>query len=78
MEICILENLQCRDINPVEEAVSFGKLMEVRKYSIDDLVKQFGKTDKYIPLYPGLPEHASIGEIPEEEEHLGAVCDIAA
>ena len=48
MEICILENLQRRDINPVEEAVSFGKLMEVRKYSIDDLVKQFGKTDKYI------------------------------
>jgi ParB family chromosome partitioning protein len=48
MEICILENLQRRDINPVEEADSFGKLMEVRSYSIDDLVKQFGKTDKYI------------------------------
>ena len=48
MKICILENLQRRDINPVEEAVSFGKLMEVRKYSIDDLVRQFGKTDKYI------------------------------
>ncbi|MDR1865545.1 MAG: ParB/RepB/Spo0J family partition protein [Bacteroidales bacterium] len=48
MEICILENLQRRDINPVEEAVSFGKLMEVREYAIEDLVKQFGKTDKYI------------------------------
>jgi ParB family chromosome partitioning protein len=48
MEICILENLARRDINPVEEAVSFGKLMEVRGYSIDDLVRQFGKTDKYI------------------------------
>ena len=48
MEITILENLQRRDISPVEEAVSFGKLMEVRGYSIDDLVKQFGKTDKYI------------------------------
>jgi ParB family chromosome partitioning protein len=48
MEICILENLQRRDINPVEEADSFGKLMEVRGYSIEDLVKQFGKTDKYI------------------------------
>jgi ParB family chromosome partitioning protein len=48
MEITILENLQRRDINPVEEAVSFGKLMEMRSYSIDDLVKQFGKTDKYI------------------------------
>jgi ParB family chromosome partitioning protein len=48
MEICILENLQRRDINPVEEALSFGKLMEIRRYSIDDLVKQFGKTDKYI------------------------------
>jgi ParB family chromosome partitioning protein len=48
MEICILENLQRRDINPVEEALSFGKLMEVRGYSIEDLVKQFGKVDKYI------------------------------
>jgi len=48
MEITILENLQRRDVSPVEEAVSFGKLMEVRGYSIDDLVKQFGKTDKYI------------------------------
>ena len=48
MEITILENLQRRDINPVEEAVSFGKLMEVRGYAIEDLVKQFGKTDKYI------------------------------
>jgi ParB family chromosome partitioning protein len=48
MEICILENLQRRDVSPVEEAVSFGKLMEIRGYSIGDLVKQFGKTDKYI------------------------------
>ena len=48
MEITILENLQRRDINPVEEVLSFGKLMKVRGYSIDDLVKQFGKTDKYI------------------------------
>ena len=48
MEITILENLQRRDINPVEEALSFGKLMDVRGYSIEDLVKQFGKTDKYI------------------------------
>lgn len=48
MEICILENLQRRDVNPVEEAVSFDKLMEVRGYSIEDLVRQFGKTDKYI------------------------------
>ena len=48
MEITILENLQRRDVSPVEEAVSFGKLMEVRGYSIDDLVKQFGKTNKYI------------------------------
>jgi len=48
MEISILENLQRRDISPVEEAVSFGKLMEVRGYSIEELVLKFGKTDKYI------------------------------
>ena len=48
MEISILENLQRRDISPVEEAVSFGKLMEVRGYTIEELVVKFGKTDKYI------------------------------
>ena len=48
MEICILENLQRRNVSPVEEAVSFGKLMEIKGYSIEDLVKQGGKTDKYI------------------------------
>jgi ParB family chromosome partitioning protein len=48
MEITILENLQHKDINPVKEAASFGRLMEVRGYSIEDLAGQFGKTDKYI------------------------------
>ena len=48
MEISILENLQRRDINPLEEAISFGKLMEVRGYAIEELALKFGKTDKYI------------------------------
>ncbi|MDR0832608.1 MAG: ParB/RepB/Spo0J family partition protein [Candidatus Symbiothrix sp.] len=48
MEITILENLQRKDISPVEEAVSFGRLMELRGYTIEDLVTQFGKSDKYI------------------------------
>ena len=31
-----------------------------------------------IPVYPGLPKHASIGEIPEAEEHMEAVFEIVA
>ncbi|GHU83292.1 chromosome partitioning protein ParB [Bacteroidia bacterium] len=48
MEITILENLQRKDISPVEEAVSFGRLMEIRGYTIDELCRQFGKSDKYV------------------------------
>jgi ParB family chromosome partitioning protein len=48
MEITILENLQRKDISPVEEAVSFSRLMDLRGYTIEDLVNQFGKSDKYI------------------------------
>ncbi|MDR0700240.1 MAG: ParB/RepB/Spo0J family partition protein [Tannerella sp.] len=79
MEITILENLQRRDINPVEEALSFGKLMEVRGYFIEDLVKQFGKTDKYIrsrlQLRNLVDEVAEL--LVEEEITLGIALELA-
>ena len=48
MEITIIENLQRKDISPIEEAYSFSQLIELRKYSIQDLSIQFGKSDSYI------------------------------
>lgn len=48
MEITIIENLQRKDITPVEEANSFKLLMETRRYGVDDLIKRFGKSEKYV------------------------------
>lgn len=48
MEITILENLQRKDVSPVEEAACFGQLVELRGYTIEVLVKRFGKSDKYV------------------------------
>jgi hypothetical protein len=35
--VCILENLQRRDVSPVEEVVSFGKLMEIKGCEIYEM-----------------------------------------
>jgi ParB family chromosome partitioning protein len=48
MEVCILENLQRKDISPIEEAEAFGHLYGLRGYTIETLAKQFGKSETYI------------------------------
>lgn len=48
IEITIIENLQRKDISPMEEATSFLLLMKEHHYTVEDLIKRFGKSDKYI------------------------------
>jgi ParB family chromosome partitioning protein len=48
MEVCILENLQRKNISPIEEAAAFGQLYELRGYGIETLATEFGKSEKYI------------------------------
>ncbi|WP_289007208.1 ParB/RepB/Spo0J family partition protein [uncultured Parabacteroides sp.] len=48
LDIMITENLQRRDISPMEEAVAFLQLIERRKITISELAARFGKSEIYI------------------------------
>jgi ParB family chromosome partitioning protein len=48
MEITIVENLQRKDISPVEESNAFKLLMDKRNYSIEELTGRFAKSDSYV------------------------------
>jgi len=43
LESALVENIQREDLNPVEEALAYGKLMEERKLSQEDVAKRVGK-----------------------------------
>jgi ParB family chromosome partitioning protein len=43
LEIALIENIQREDLNPIEEAKAYRKLMERNKLSQDSLAKKIGK-----------------------------------
>ena len=47
-EVAITENLQRKDVLPMEEARAFHRLVESKKYDIASLVLKFGKSDAFI------------------------------
>lgn len=47
-EFAITENLQRKDVAPLEEAAAFSKLMEKGKYDVSALVVKFGKSEAFI------------------------------
>ena len=48
LDLMITENLQRKDVSPLEEAEAFQNLITHRKYDIPTLVTRFGKTESYI------------------------------
>jgi ParB family chromosome partitioning protein len=48
LDLMITENLQRKDVSPLEEAEAFQNLITHRKYDIPTLVARFGKTESYI------------------------------
>lgn len=47
-EIALIENLQREDLDPIDEAVGFQKLMEEYEYTQEKLAKAMGKSRSYI------------------------------
>ena len=48
MDLMITENLQRKDVHPLEEAEAFQQLIDNMSHDIASLVKRFGKNEKYI------------------------------
>ena len=48
MEIALLENVQREDLNPIEEALGYQKLIERLNYTQEELSKRIGKSREYV------------------------------
>ncbi|MBR4694160.1 MAG: ParB/RepB/Spo0J family partition protein [Bacilli bacterium] len=54
MEIALIENIQREDLNPIEEAEAFAKIIETSGMTQDEAAKKFGKSRSYITNIVGL------------------------
>lgn len=48
LELQVTENLQRKDVHPMDEAVAFKSLMEKKNYTHDEISSRFGKSKDYI------------------------------
>ena len=60
-EMAVTENLQRKDVTPIEEANAYQRLIESGRHDIQSLAMQFGKNETYIrtrnlPIWRGHPE----------------------
>lgn len=54
MEIALIENIQREDLNPIEEATAFQKIIETTNMTQEEAAKRFGKSRSYITNLLGL------------------------
>ncbi|HEX7066037.1 MAG TPA: ParB/RepB/Spo0J family partition protein [Bacillales bacterium] len=64
MELALIENLQREDLNPVEEAYAYQKLMEGLKITQEELAKRLGKSR------PHIANHLRLLHLPEKVRDL--------
>lgn len=54
MEIALIENIQREDLNPIEEAEAFNKIIEANNMTQEEAARKFGKSRSYITNILGL------------------------
>ena len=54
MEIALIENIQRENLNPIEEASAFQRIIETTKMTQEEAAKKFGKSRSYITNLLGL------------------------
>ena len=64
MEIALLENLQRENLNPIEEATAYIKIMEAKNLTHEELAKVLGKSQSYVTNMIGLVR------LPEEVKQM--------
>lgn len=48
LELQVVENLQRRDVHPIEEAIAFKQLIDKKKYIVSEIAGRFAKSDEYV------------------------------
>lgn len=48
LELQVTENLQRKDVHPIDEAIAFKSLMDDKKYSIEEIAARFAKKPEFI------------------------------
>lgn len=48
LQLQIVENLQRKDVHPMEEAVAFKSFQETKDWSVEEIAKRVGKTEYYV------------------------------
>ncbi|CAM3588658.1 MULTISPECIES: ParB/RepB/Spo0J family partition protein [Brevibacillus] len=64
MEIALIENLQRENLNPLEEAEAYGKLISHHEYTQEQLAKKVGKSR------PHVANMLRLLQLPEKIRHL--------
>ena len=54
MEIALIENIQREDLNPIEEAEAFSKIISTNNITQEEAARKFGKSRSYITNLLGL------------------------
>lgn len=54
MEIALIENIQREDLNPIEEAEAFFKILSTNNITQEEAAKKFGKSRSYVTNLLGL------------------------
>ena len=54
MEIALIENIQREDLNPIDEAFAYQKIIELSKMTQEEFAKKFGKSRSYVTNMLGL------------------------
>lgn len=54
MEIALLENIQREDLNPIDEAMAYQKIIEIGHMTQEEFAKKFGKSRSYVTNMLGL------------------------
>lgn len=54
MEIALIENIQREDLNPIEEAEAFSKILSSSNMTQEEAAKKFGKSRSYVTNLLGL------------------------